>query len=105
MGIGSRKQVQLIYVPVDQAVSGQWVEQPKNSYNTWAEISNPSGFREYAQGQTVLGKLKNFLIRFQFDKFPGANWKVKYLDQEYTISDIERLDEKKFYWTIRGQAK
>jgi SPP1 family predicted phage head-tail adaptor len=97
--------IQLIHVPNDQSASGNWQQQPDQSYNTWAEVSNPSGFRDYLNGQTQLGLTKRFQVRFQFDLFPGADWKVKYQGKEYTVQSIERLNEKRFYWTIRGTAK
>lgn len=105
MGIGQRQQIQLVHVPNDQAVAGNWVQQPKERYNTWAEVSNPSGFRDYLNGQTQLGLTKRFQVRFRFDLFPGADWKVKYQSKEYTVQSIERVNEKRFYWTIRGTAK
>lgn len=105
MGIGQRQQIQLVHVPNTQSVSGNWEQQPKERYNTWAEVSSPSGFRDYQNGQTQLGLTKRFQIRFRFDLFPGADWEVKYQSKEYTVQSIERVNEKKFYWTIRGTAK
>lgn len=105
MGIGKRKMIQLVYVANEKAAAGNWVQEPKEFYNTWAEISNPSGFRDYMNGQTQLGNTKRFLVRFRFDLFPGADWKVKYLSKEWTISEIQRVDEKKFYWTVRATSK
>lgn len=105
MGIGQRKMIQLVYVANEQAAAGNWVEQPKENYNTWAEISNPSGFRDYMNGQTQLGETKKFKVRFRFDLFPGADWKVKYMGKEWTVSEVQRDNEKKFYWLFRATSK
>lgn len=103
--IGKRKQVQLVFIPNEKADAGNWQEQPAQTYNRWAEITNPSGFRDYINGQTHLGQTKKFLIRFDFDLFPGADWKIRYSGKDWTISNIDKVDEKRFYWNVTAASK
>lgn len=103
--IGTRKQIQLVQILVAQDTDGRNKEQEGDKFGVWADISNPSGFRDYMIGQTQLGARKKFLIRFRFDKRPDANWKIRYQGKDWTISEIEEKKEKKFYWQITATAK
>lgn len=105
MGIGQRKQVQLVQLLVAQDTDGRNKEQEGDKFGVWAEISNPSGFRLYAQGQTQMGNTKNFLIRFRINKYPDCNWKIRYEGKDWTITNIEKVDEKRFYWQMTATAK
>lgn len=106
VGVGIRKQVQLVQVVTSKATAGNWTDNVEGlRFGIWAEITNPSGFRDYQNGQTQLGNTKRFKVRFRFDKYPGADWKVKYEGKDWTISSIQRVDEKKFYWLITAQSK
>lgn len=105
MGIGQRKRVTLSQVVVTQDSNGRNIESQGPVYNTWAEVSNPSGFRAYLNGQTQLGKTKLFKLRFRFDKHPNADWKIVYDSKDWTVSDIQRIEEKSFYWELTGTSK
>ena len=106
MGIGQRKQVQLVQiVNVKDAVTGSWNESEAMIVGVWAEVTNPSGFRTYEHGQTQLGNDKVFQIRFRFDKYPGADWKIRYEGKDWTITQLRKVDEKKFYWSIKASSK
>lgn len=106
MGIGARKQIQLVQVVSTKGEAGNWTDNVEGlRFGLWAEITNPSGFRDYQNGQTQLGQTKRFKVRFRFDKYPGADWKVKYDERTWTISDKQKLDEKRFYWLITAQSK
>lgn len=106
MGIGVRKQVQLVQVVSTKADTGNWTTNTEGlRFGVWAEIGYPSGFRDYQNGQTQLGTTKRFKIRFRFDKYPNADWKVKYDGKDWTISEKQKLDEKRFYWLITAQSK
>ena len=104
-GIGVRKQIQLIQISVAIDYTGRNIEEPGEVFNTWAEITNPSGFRDYDNGITQFGKTKKFLVRFRFDLSPNVDWKVKYEGKEWTISQINKVEEKKFYWQIIATSK
>jgi SPP1 family predicted phage head-tail adaptor len=106
MGIGVRKQVQLIQVlSVKDPSDGHWIETEGMKFGVWAEVSNPSGFRDYQNGQTQLGNTKKFLIRFRFDKYPDADWKILYENKEWTISNRQPVNEKRFYWQFTALSK
>lgn len=105
MGIGQRKQVQLVQLLVAQDTDGRNKEQEGDKFGVWAEISNPSGFRSYLNGQTQMGNTKNFLIRFRFNKYPNCDWKIRYEGKDWTITNIEKVDEKRFYWQMTATAK
>ncbi len=105
MGIGQRHQVQLVQILSSQDGAGCWQEYDGQKFGVWAELSNPSGFRAYEHGQTQLGQTKNFLIRFRFDKYPNCNWKIIFRGKEWTISEREQVNEKRFYWRFTAQSK
>lgn len=105
MGIGQRKQIRLQQVLVTQDADGRNTESSGAAYSTWAEVENPSGFRDYSNGQTQLGSTKRFKVRFRFDKFPNCDWVVRYDNKDWTPSTIQKLDEKNFYWLITATSK
>lgn len=105
MGIGQRRQVQLIQILSVRGNQHEWVETEGQKVGCWAEISNPRGYREYSDGQTQLGTTKVFLIRFNFNKYPNADWKIRYEGKDWTISARESVDEKRFYWRFTAQSK
>jgi len=105
MGIGQSRQIQLIYVPSEQATTGQWEQQPPEKSNMWAEISDGPIFRDYLTGQTQLGNTKTFKVRFRFDKYPGADWQIKYLNKVWTVISVNHVENKQFYWTMRAMSK
>lgn len=105
MAIGTRIQVQLVQILVGQDSDGRNREQEGERFGAWADITNPSGFRNYENGQTVLGNTKRFLIRFRFNKYPDCNWKIRYEGKDWTISEILKRAEKKFYWQLTATAK
>lgn len=105
MGIGNRKQVQLVPITSTQNASGAWITSEGVKIGVWAEVSDPSGSRGYDKGQTQIGSNKNFLIRFKFDLFPNCDWKIRYDGKDWTISEKRKVDEKRFYWRIAANAK
>lgn len=105
MGIGERKQVNLVQLLSSKAANGNWVTTEGIRFSSWAEITNPSGFRDYQNGQTQLGTTKRFKIRFRFDQFPNCDWKINYDGRDWTISEKQKLDEKRFYWLITATSK
>lgn len=105
MSIGTRKQVQLVQILVGKDSDGQNIEQEGDKFGVWADIRNPSGFRQYLNGQTQMGHTKDFMIRYRFDKYPGANWKIRYEGKDWTITSIQRREEKKFYWQLTASSK
>lgn len=105
MGIGNTRQIKLIQITPVKGAEGNWSSEIETSYNAWADISNASQFRDYQNGQVQLGENKRFKVRFRFDQYPGADWKVRYMNKDWTVSSITQEDEKRFYWIITAQAK
>lgn len=105
MGIG--KMIPVVIKPYTsaKAAGGEWVETTGTDIQAWAEISNPSGFRAYMSGQTQLGETKDFLIRYRFDNTPGVNWRIVYDNRNWAVSEIRRIDEKKFYYRLTATSK
>jgi len=63
MGIGVRKQIQLVQVVTTQQPAGNWGTEVEGlKYGVWAEIRNPSGSRDYSNGQT----------QFQIRRYSGS---------------------------------
>jgi len=83
---------------------GDAKEQIEVIYNLWAEIVNSSGNRSDTNGQTKLNKSKQFKIRFRPDWVLSSGWKLKYLQKRYSITSIERINEKRFNWIINGES-
>ena len=105
MGVGVRKQVQIIPYTSAQSASGSWDESAGTPIGVWAEVQNPSGFRSYANGQTQLGSTKDFFIRYRFDKFPNADWRIVYDGKRWTVTEVRKQQEKKFYYRLTATAK
>lgn len=105
MGIGNRFQVQIIPYTSAQNAAGSWEETAGTPIGVWAEISNPSGFRVYQNGQTQLGSTKDFLIRYNFANYPNANWRLVYNGKRWTVSEIQQVGEKRFYYRLTATAK
>ena len=74
------------------------------AYNIWAEVVSSSGNRSETMGQTKLEKTKQFKIRFRPDWVITSAWKFVYLQKRYSITNIERINEKRFNWIINGEG-
>ncbi len=106
MGIGNRHQVQIVPYTDTQGAAGNWTGGTEGApVDVWAEVQNPSGFRAYQNGQTQIGQTKDFFIRFRFDQFPNANWRIVYDGRRWTVSEIRKQDEKKFYYRLTASSK
>lgn len=105
MAIGNRKQVRITPYTSAQNAAGSSVETAGTPIDIWAEVSNPSGFRAYQNGQTQLGETKDFLIRYRFDQFPNCNWRLIYDGRNWAVSGIRKVDEKKFYYRVTATSK
>jgi SPP1 family predicted phage head-tail adaptor len=105
MGIGTSKPVQLRQLFTSKTDTGRNITAEASSFNAFAEISNPSGSRQYEYGQTLLEQTKIFLIRFRFDKYPSSQWKILYDSRDWTVTNIERVEERHFFWRITATSK
>lgn len=105
MGIGARKPVQLVEVLNTVKADGSNTVSYGIPIGTWAEISNPSGFRQYLNGQTQAGQTKDFLIRYKFTGQPTSSWIIRYAGKDWTIQTRIAINEKAFYWRITATSK
>lgn len=105
MGIGQRKPVKLQRVALGQSPTGRNTQGVTDTYSTWAEVSNPSGGRDYLNGQTHLENTKRFQIRFRFDLQPNCDWRIVYENKVWTVTSLRRVDEKNFYWQLTATSK
>lgn len=106
MGIGQRKQIKLVQLVTPKAAAGNWqAEVEGEKFSAWAEVSELSAFREYAQGQTQMGHTKRFRVRFRFDKYPGAEWKIVYQGKQWTVTQVTRENERQFYWVLTASMR
>lgn len=104
MSIGTRRQIKLIQITPAKGSEGNWNSEVETSFNTWADITNVNQSRDYERGQVQLGESKRFKVRFRFDQYPGADWKVSYGGKDWTVSSVRKEDEKQFYWIITASS-
>jgi SPP1 family predicted phage head-tail adaptor len=104
MSIGQSRQIKLIQITPAKGSEGNWNSEVETSFNTWAEISNGTQGRDYANGQVKLGETKRFKVRFRFDQYPEADWKVRYAGKDWTVSSVTKESEKQFYWVITASS-
>jgi SPP1 family predicted phage head-tail adaptor len=105
MGIGARKKIELVRVVHGQGATGANENDPQDAVDTWAEITNPSGFRQYLNGQGAMEDTKDFLVRYDFTNQPNSSWRIVYDGKNWEIQNRIPIDEKKFYWRITATAK
>lgn len=105
MGIGQRKQVQIRPYTSTKGAAGQNVETDGTPVNVWAEVESPGGSRSYEHGQTKIGNTRDFIIGYRFDLFPGSSWRIMYDGKLWTVSSIEKVAERRFFYRLRAEAK
>lgn len=94
------KQIRLEKYVSAQNGSGDWVE-TVTRYNTWAEVVRKGGDRSSLNGQTKLKSLLDFKVRFRPDYKPTGNWRVVYDGNRYTVHEIVKENEGRFYWIFK----
>lgn len=105
-GIGTRRQIKIIRKGNITGDGGfREADAEEVLFSGWAEVSNPSGFRDFISGQTQMGNTKRFRIRNNRVITLDSRTRIKFDGKEYLPSTIEREDEKKFYWIIRATAQ
>lgn len=104
-GIGSRKQVKIISVAPVKNADGEMKPAEEVLFSGWAEVTSPSGGRNYFIGQDSLDHTKFFKIRHHQAISSDVNTRLLYAGKRYTVNSIEKDEEKNFYWNIRATAK
>lgn len=103
--IGSAHPIKIVVLTITRDVTGfaKTVELPV--WAGWAQVREASGYREYQNGQALLGHVKEFKIRYNPALSPDVNTRVIYSGKRYTVTSIEPDREKTFYWNIRATAE
>ena len=70
----------------------------------WAEAVKTNGYRKDTAGQTKLVDAVKFKIRFRPDWKLKGSWKLVYRQKRYNITNIERIDEKRYNWLVYGEG-
>lgn len=80
-------------------------KEAKVTYNLWAEVEDSSGGRSTVNGKTSLGKTKVFRVRYRPELKLTGNWRLIYDGMRYTVSSIEKVGQKRFWWEIIASGK
>lgn len=104
-GIGTRKQILIVSVAPVKDGDGLMKPNLEVLFAGWAEVTNPSGGRNYFVGQDSLDHTKFFKIRNHQAITSDVHTRLIYAGKRYTVSSIEKDSEKNFYWNVRATAK
>jgi head-tail adaptor len=103
MAIGNLKPIKLIeYTEVIDAF-GDAVESITNTYKMWADVTDQGGTRGQELGRTAMSDSKEFRINFR-GYLVTANYKIEYFGQTYAITNVQRVQEKRFNYILTGFA-
>ena len=101
MAIGNLKPIKLIeYTEVIDAF-GDATESVTNIYKMWAEVSDQGGTRGQEIGRTAMSDSKTFKVNFR-GYLITANYKIEYFGQTYAITNVQRVQEKRFNYILSG---
>lgn len=104
MGIGTRKQIRIISVAPIKDSDGLMKPNETVLFSGWAQVTNPSGGRNYFVGQDSLDHTKFFKIRSSQGITVDVHTRLIYAGRMYTVNSIEKDREKNFYWNVRATA-
>jgi hypothetical protein len=94
-GVGNYKPIQLVRYTITFNESGDPTQQAQY-WNAWAEVSDNGGGRSQVDGRTTLSSSKTFKIWFRTNTILIGEWKILYFGDTYAITNIQRIDEKRF---------
>jgi SPP1 family predicted phage head-tail adaptor len=101
--IGNTKPIKLIKYTQTIDAEGDATETIAASYKMWAEISEGGGGRSQADGKTEMSDTKTFRINFRnYNITP--DFRIEYFGQNYSISSVRRINEKRFNWELTATA-
>lgn len=102
--VGLMRKIKLEKWTEAKDADGKWVESVESTDNLFAEVKFLSGSRESYAGQTNVSGSVRFKIRHKNLKVVGK-WKVVYNGKRYSITSIQRENEKKFYWILTADGQ
>lgn len=100
-GIGNLKPIKLLVYGTNIDANGDAIESIQKIYKMWAEVADNGGSKTQANGRTEMSDTKTFKINFRGYLITG-NYKIKYFGQTYAITNIQRVDEKRFNYELTG---
>ena len=102
--VGVMKPIRLIKITSTQDVNGRWVESESASYNIWASLLKNNSSRDVKNGQTSISNTIQFKMyaRDLFDV--TVSWRLEWSGRRYTVSGIDRIDERLFNVLITATA-
>lgn len=104
MSVGAMKRIQLLKAVYSKKVNGS-NETEYTRYTYYAEVVRGSGSRSYQNSQTQLGSSYTFRIRYNSSIDPSSKYSLVYDGKQFTVTSVERENEKDFYWIIKAEAK
>ncbi len=104
-GVGTRRQIKV--VSIGGGKDGRGFNQTDETllFTGWAEVSNPTGYRDWQNGQPQIGNTKQFRVRNNRQLELDSKTRIIYDGKRYTVDSIIREKEKSFYWIIRATAE
>lgn len=103
VGVGGLKRIKLIEYTTSKDGNGDNIETLANSYPIYAEVTDKGGGRSFDNGVN-LSKSKTFRIWFKPSWVLTGNWIIRYFGTDYTITNIERINEKRFNWIVSANG-
>jgi SPP1 family predicted phage head-tail adaptor len=103
-GVGDYKPIKLLKYTTSVDANGD-AGQTVQTYTFWAEVSDNGGGRSQSDGRTSLSSGKTFKIWFRVNEFLNADWKIKYFGQTYSVTNVQRIDEKRFNCLISANVQ
>lgn len=102
-GVAEYKPIKLEKFTTSVDANGD-ASQTVETYTFWAEVTDNGGGRTQAEGKTNLTNTKTFKIWFRVNQFVNADWRIRYFGQTYSVSNIQRINEKRFNCQITASA-
>lgn len=99
--IGNLKPIKLIQYTQTIDDNGDAQEAVGTVYKMWAEITDEGGSKSMEVGRTAMSDTKTFKINFRGYLVTG-DYKVQYLGQTYALTNIKRIQEKRFNYELAG---
>lgn len=100
-GIGNLKPIKLLLYGNTIDANGDSNETIQTTYKMWAEVSDNGGSKSQSNGRTEISDIKQFKVNFRGYLING-NYKVVYFGQTYALTNIQRIDEKRFNYQLTG---
>lgn len=104
-GVGSSHPIKVLHIKIAQDLKGFSKTTETTVWAGWAQVREASGYRDYQNGQALLGHTKEFKIRYHQAITSDVNTRLIYAGKRYTVTSVEPDREKQFYWNIRATAE